>query len=114
MTSVQELTSSGLEALTAGPALDGPRCASSCPAHLSCMDITPRRTDDLDPIYSLSELAAHLGVPAQTLYDLRHRGRGPRGFRVGRELRFRAAEVRDWLAELEAHDALRQRPDTTR
>lgn len=32
----------------------------------------------------------------------------------GRELRFRAAEVRDWLAEMEADDVFRQRPETGR
>lgn len=56
---------------------------------------------------SISELAAHLHVPVQTMYDLRSQGRGPRGFRVGRELRFRVAEVDAWLARLEAADAKR-------
>lgn len=111
---VQELTTWGSPAPSSGLRLDCARCVLSCPAHLSCMGTTPRRIGDLEPIYSLSELAAHLGVPQQTLYDLRHQGRGPRGFRVGRELRFRAAEVRDWLAEMEAQDAVRQRPDTAR
>lgn len=75
---------------------------------------TPRRTSGLEPTYSLSELAAHLGVPQQTLHDLRHRGRSPRGFHDVRELGFRATEVRDWLAEMEAQDAVRQRPNTAR
>jgi excisionase family DNA binding protein len=55
----------------------------------------------------LSQLAAQLGVTVQTLYDLRSQGRGPRGFRVGRELRFRVTEVEAWLAQLEADDAER-------
>lgn len=78
------------------------------------MDTTSRRTGDFEPTYSLSELAAHLDVPQQTLHDLRHRGRSPRGFHVGRELGLRATEVRDWLAEMEAQDAVRQRPNTVR
>ncbi len=44
-----------------------------------------------------TKFAAHLAVSVQTLYDLRSKGRGPRGFRVGRELRFRRSEVDAWL-----------------
>ena len=55
----------------------------------------------------MSELASALGVTLQTLYDLRSQGRGPRGFRVGRELRFRVSEVDDWLAQMESDDARR-------
>ena len=76
------------------------------------MDETLARAGDLEPMYSLTELAERLGVPVQTIYDLRHHGRGPRGFRVGRQLRFRAGEVRDWLAQREAQDAAQQRPET--
>ncbi|WP_141015421.1 helix-turn-helix transcriptional regulator [Nocardioides sambongensis] len=61
----------------------------------------------LDPVLTLSALAAQLGVSVQTLYDLRSQGRGPRGFRVGRELRFRLSEIEAWLARLEEADALR-------
>ena len=65
----------------------------------------PRRHSG--PSCTLSELAAHLGVSVQTLYDLRSQGRGPRGFRVGRELRFRVSEVDAWLAQMEDADAER-------
>ena len=57
-----------------------------------------------DGILSLSELCAQLHVKTQTIYDLRSQGRGPRGFRVGRELRFRASEIDAWLARLESED----------
>jgi excisionase family DNA binding protein len=59
--------------------------------------------------WPLKELAKRLQVSCQTIYDLRSQGRGPRGFRVGRELRFRASEVEAWLARLEADDAERHR-----
>jgi excisionase family DNA binding protein len=59
----------------------------------------------LVPVITLSQLAALLGVSVQTLYDLRCQGRGPRGFRVGRELRFRITEVESWLTQLESDDA---------
>lgn len=58
----------------------------------------------IEQVLSLSELCEHLHIPAQTLYDLRSQGRGPRGFRVGRELRFRVGEVQAWLARLEDED----------
>lgn len=58
----------------------------------------------VDGVLSLSELCAQLHVSAQTIYDLRSQGRGPRGFRVGRELRFRVSEIDAWLTRLEAED----------
>lgn len=70
-------------------------------AHLACMNENMRPFPGLEPVLTTSELAAHLGVPVQTIHDLRHLGRGPHGFRVGRELRYRLSEVRDWLAQLE-------------
>jgi excisionase family DNA binding protein len=62
---------------------------------------------ELGSVLTLSQLAAQLGVTVQTLYDLRSQGRGPRGFRVGRELRFRVREVDAWLAQMEDDDAER-------
>ncbi|MEU6134746.1 helix-turn-helix domain-containing protein [Nocardioides sp. NPDC047086] len=59
----------------------------------------------LEPTLTIKELAAQLHVAVQTLYDLRSQGRGPRGFRVGRHLRFRVSEIKTWLAGLEAEDA---------
>ncbi|MBB6627612.1 helix-turn-helix domain-containing protein [Nocardioides sp. KIGAM211] len=67
---------------------------------------TPSETG-LGSVLTLSQLAAQRGVTVQTLYDLRSQGRGPRGFRVGRELRFRVIEVDAWLAQMEADDAER-------
>lgn len=60
---VQELTTRGSPAPSSGLRLDGARCVLSCPAHLSCMDMKSGRTGDLQPIYSLSEPAAYLGMP---------------------------------------------------
>jgi len=76
-------------------------------AHLVCMKITTLPETALGPVLTLSQLAAQLGVSVQTLYDLRSQGRGPRGFRVGRELRFRVSEVDAWLAQMEADDSER-------
>lgn len=71
------------------------------------MDINDTRPETLEPVLTLSELADRLHVSVQTLYDLRSHGRGPRGFRVGRELRFRASEIEAWLSRMEADDAAR-------
>ena len=73
-------------------------------AHLSFMDIQDNSPRTLEAI-SLPELAERLHVTAQTLYDLRAKGRGPRGFRVGPRLMFRMVEIEDWLARMEADDA---------
>lgn len=58
----------------------------------------------VDGVLSLSELCSQLQVSVQTIYDLRSQGRGPRGFRVGRELRFRVSEIDAWLTRLESED----------
>ena len=92
--------------------LGAPRALTVGLAHLPVMDA---KTDTENPtarpqlrlieqVLSLSELCAHLQVSAQTIYDLRSQGRGPRGFRVGRELRFRISEVEAWLARMEQDD----------
>ena len=83
------------------------RPATARLAHLVCMTTTTHTETTLGPVLTLSQLARQLGVSVQTLYDLRSQGRGPRGFRVGRELRFRVSEVDAWLAQLEADDAER-------
>ena len=81
-------------------------------AHLPVMDantLTENPADRpqlrlIEQVLSLSELCVHLQVSVQTIYDLRSQGRGPRGFRVGRELRFRISEVEAWLARMEQDD----------
>jgi excisionase family DNA binding protein len=80
--------------------------------HLLCMDTGTARSPDterprlrlIEQVLSLTELCEHLHVSAQTLYDLRSQGRGPQGFRVGRELRFRISEIEAWLAGMESED----------
>ncbi|WP_375389378.1 helix-turn-helix transcriptional regulator [uncultured Amnibacterium sp.] len=53
----------------------------------------------LEPLLGVAELAEYLGVPAQRIYDWRLTGVGPRGYRLGRELKFPVSEVTRWLAE---------------
>ncbi|MET0782817.1 MAG: helix-turn-helix domain-containing protein [Leifsonia flava] len=55
----------------------------------------------LEPLLTTSELAEYLGVNVQAIYDLRYLGRGPVGIHVGRELRYRAVDVREWIAVMQ-------------
>lgn len=50
-----------------------------------------------DPLLSVEEVATYLGIPTATIYKWRSCGIGPRAARVGKHLRFRAADVERWL-----------------
>ncbi|MBH5131180.1 helix-turn-helix domain-containing protein [Streptomyces sp. NPDC005395] len=43
------------------------------------------------------DLADLLGIPVETVYQWRRKQTGPRGFRVGRHLRFDPEDVRVWV-----------------
>ena len=45
---------------------------------------------------TITDLAEMLGVPVDTLYGWRHRGEGPKGYRIGRHARYRDA-LETWL-----------------
>ncbi|WP_423464177.1 helix-turn-helix transcriptional regulator [Promicromonospora sp. MS192] len=51
----------------------------------------------LDPLLSLDELAEYLGIPVRTIYDWRTDGKGPRGVRIGKHVKFFHSDVRAWL-----------------
>jgi excisionase family DNA binding protein len=44
------------------------------------------------------DLAEHLGIPVQTIYQWRSRDRGPVAHRVGRHIRYRVTDVESWLS----------------
>lgn len=46
------------------------------------------------------DLADLLGVPVETVYQWRRKETGPRGFRVGKHLRYDPEDVRAWVASL--------------
>jgi excisionase family DNA binding protein len=50
-------------------------------------------------LMTIADLSTMLGVPVDTLYGWRHRGEGPRGYRVGRHVRYRRSSVEAWLEE---------------
>jgi excisionase family DNA binding protein len=54
-------------------------------------------TITVEPLWTVEDVSAFLGVPVATLYQWRHRRIGPRASRVGRHLRYDPADVRAWL-----------------
>ena len=51
----------------------------------------------LEPLLSPKDLANFLDLPVATIYAWRYRRQGPLGFRVGRHLRYRQSDVREWI-----------------
>lgn len=52
-------------------------------------------------LWSVDDVAAFLGVPKKTIYAWRTTGKGPKGFRVGKHLRWHPRTVFEWLLQLE-------------
>lgn len=52
-----------------------------------------------DRLLSVEELADYPEVPVKTIYTWRHHNTGPRGFRVGKHLRFRWRDVQAWVTQ---------------
>lgn len=50
-----------------------------------------------DPLLTIDEVSAWLGIPRGTLYQWRSRKQGPRAIKVGGALRYRRAEVETYL-----------------
>jgi excisionase family DNA binding protein len=50
-------------------------------------------------LMSVQELADYLDVPVKTIYAWRYHREGPRGFKIGRHVRFRWHDVDAWLAD---------------
>ncbi len=51
------------------------------------------------PMAAPRELAEFLGIPPHTLDQWRSRGLGPAWHRVGRHVRYRWADIEEWLGE---------------
>lgn len=62
--------------------------------------------DWVERLLTTTELATYLQRPLGTLYAWRYRGEGPPALKVGRELRYREADVMAWLDGL-AEDSKR-------
>ena len=51
-----------------------------------------------DDLLTISEVAAIVRAPIATLRYWRHLGTGPRSFRLGRRVVYRAGDLRAWIA----------------
>lgn len=69
--------------------------APALPAH------RPVKPMDYQELWDIDDLANYLGVPKQTIYSWRTTGYGPKGMRIGKHLRWRAATVITWTLGLE-------------
>lgn len=58
----------------------------------------PQPPSVAERLLSVEELADYLEVPVKTIYTWRHRNTGPKGFRVGKHVRFRWRDVQAWVA----------------
>jgi len=58
---------------------------------------TPEPSHAGDELMSITEVAELVRVPEATVRYWRHLGEGPRGFRIGRSVRFWRTEVVQWL-----------------
>jgi predicted DNA-binding transcriptional regulator AlpA len=58
-----------------------------------------KKTHDLSPHFTPQDLADRLGIPLNTVYYWRNTGQGPKGFRVGKHVRWRLEEVEAWECE---------------
>ncbi len=52
-----------------------------------------------DELLTMQEVANVVRVPLATLRYWRHLGTGPRGFRIGRSVRYWRTEVHTWLQQ---------------
>lgn len=64
-------------------------------------DPPPTARPNADPLWTVDDVSAFLGVPKATIYGWRTAGKGPKGFRVGKHLRWHPPTVFEWSLRLE-------------
>jgi len=52
-----------------------------------------------DRLLDIDQLATYIGVPRQTIYRWRMEGKGPRASKLGRHLRYRRADIDEWIQD---------------
>ncbi len=72
--------------------------------HGASPDSRPEVPYQMERLLTAQDLADYLEVPVKTIYTWRHRNAGPRGFRIGRHLRFQWRDVQAWLRDRIAED----------
>ncbi|SDT73640.1 helix-turn-helix domain-containing protein [Actinoplanes derwentensis] len=65
--------------------------------HLTVVPSPDSTPDGPDELWSINDAAAYLRIPPGTLYQWRHRRKGPPAFKVGKHLRYDPAAVRAWV-----------------
>jgi excisionase family DNA binding protein len=50
-------------------------------------------------LWEIEDVSTYLGIPVGTLYQWRHRRKGPRASKIGRHLRYDPAEVHAWVKD---------------
>lgn len=93
------------ESIEQTPARQNPRCRQ--PSTQPAPDTVPPPSTktapvEADRLWNIDEVAAFLGVPKKTIYAWRTVGRGPKGFRVGKHLRWHPRTVFEWSLRLES------------
>lgn len=58
---------------------------------------------NIEPLWTVEDVAALLQVPVKTIYEWRRHRKGPDATRVGKYLRFDPQDVRDWLKSQREH-----------
>ena len=61
-------------------------------------------TTDIETLWRIDDLAAHLGVPKSTIYGWRTTNYGPPAIKVGKHLRWRPEGVAEWAEKQELSD----------
>lgn len=56
----------------------------------------PATQPDADRLWTVHDVSVFLGVPKKTIYGWRDAGKGPKGFRVGKHLRWHPRTVFAW------------------
>ncbi len=60
----------------------------------------------MEKLLTTEQVAEVLGVPRATLWQWRSHGKGPKGLRVGRHVRYRATDIDRWIAAQLANERL--------
>lgn len=76
------------------------QAATPPPAHANVPE-QPAIGSTGERLWTAADVGAYLGVPVKTIYTWRANGRGPKGFRVGKHLRWRIATVFEWSLDQE-------------
>jgi len=81
------------------PATDRPRRRRTFTSVAS--DTRPTARPEVARLWTVDDVSTFLGVPKATIYGWRTAGKGPKGFRVGKHLRWHPRTVFEWSLRLE-------------